>query len=44
MRLLCFALQDSLSNFAAGTMILFYEPFDEGDVIEAAGIMAWPAA
>ena len=33
-----FALQDSLSNFAAGAMILVYEPFDEGDVIEAAGI------
>lgn len=34
-----FALQDSLSNFAAGAMILFYSPFDEGDVIEAAGIV-----
>jgi len=33
-----FALQDSLSNFAAGAMILIYRPFDVGDVIEAAGI------
>ena len=32
-----FALQDSLSNFAAGMMILFYRPFDVGDVIEAGG-------
>jgi small conductance mechanosensitive channel len=33
-----FALQDSLSNFAAGAMILMYRPFDVGDVIEAAGV------
>ena len=33
-----FALQDSLSNFAAGAMILAYRPFDVGDVIEAAGV------
>jgi small conductance mechanosensitive channel len=33
-----FALQDSLSNFAAGAMILGYRPFDMGDVIEAAGV------
>ncbi|MEN8182550.1 MAG: mechanosensitive ion channel family protein [Myxococcota bacterium] len=33
-----FALQDSLSNFAAGAMILLYRPFDVGDVIEAAGV------
>jgi small conductance mechanosensitive channel len=32
-----FALQDSLSNFAAGMMILFYRPFDVGDVVEAGG-------
>jgi small conductance mechanosensitive channel len=32
-----FALQDSLSNFAAGAMILIYRPFDVGDFIEAAG-------
>jgi len=33
-----FALQDTLSNFASGLMILIYHPFDEGDVIEAAGV------
>jgi small conductance mechanosensitive channel len=33
-----FALQDTLSNFAAGMMILVYQPFDVGDVIEAAGV------
>ena len=32
-----FALQDTLSNFASGIMILIYKPFDTGDVIEAAG-------
>jgi len=33
-----FALQDTLSNFAAGMMILMYRPFDIGDLIEAAGV------
>lgn len=33
-----FALQDTLSNFASGLMILIYRPFDEGNLIEAAGI------
>jgi small conductance mechanosensitive channel len=33
-----FALQDSLSNFAAGAMILAYRPYDVGDLIEAAGV------
>lgn len=33
-----FALQDTLSNFASGIMILGYRPFDVGDVVEAAGI------
>lgn len=33
-----FALQETLGNFAAGAMILFYNPFDVGDVIEAAGV------
>jgi small conductance mechanosensitive channel len=32
-----FALQDTLSNFAAGAMILVYRPYDVGDMIEAAG-------
>lgn len=29
-----FALQDVLSNFASGIMILIYQPFDVGDTIE----------
>lgn len=33
-----FAVQDSLSNFAAGMMILGYRPFDVGDVVEVAGV------
>jgi len=33
-----FALQDTLSNFASGLMILFYRPFDVGDVVEAGGV------
>lgn len=32
-----FALQDTLSNFASGMMILMYRPFDIGDTIEAGG-------
>ena len=34
-----FALQDTLSNFASGMMILIYRPFDVGDLIEAGGVM-----
>jgi small conductance mechanosensitive channel len=34
-----FALQDSLSNLAAGFFILFYRPYDLDDVIEAAGVV-----
>ncbi len=33
-----FALQDSLSNFASGLMILMYRPFDVGDWVEAGGV------
>lgn len=33
-----FALQDSLANFAAGTMILVYAPYDVGDAVELAGV------
>ena len=31
------ALQGSLSNFAAGTMILFFRPFTKGDRVEVSG-------
>ncbi len=31
------ALKDSLSNFAAGVMLVFFKPFKNGDFIEAAG-------
>jgi small conductance mechanosensitive channel len=31
------ALKDSLSNFAAGVMLILYKPFKVGDYIEAAG-------
>ncbi len=34
-----FALQDTLSNFAAGVMILFYRPYDVGDFVSAGGVM-----
>ena len=33
-----FALQDSLSNFASGLMILMYRPFDVGDIVDAGGV------
>ena len=33
-----FALQDSLGNFASGLMILFFRPFDVGDVVDAGGV------
>jgi small conductance mechanosensitive channel len=33
-----FALQDSLSNFASGLMILIFRPFDIGDVVDAGGV------
>jgi small conductance mechanosensitive channel len=33
-----FALQDTLSNFAAGLLILVYRPFDVGDLVEAGGV------
>ncbi len=33
-----FALQDTLSNFASGLMILVYRPFDVGDLIEVSDV------
>ena len=32
-----FALQGTLSNFAAGIMILIYRPYDVGDLVDVAG-------
>jgi len=34
-----FALQGSLSNFAAGVMLIVFKPIKVGDFIEAAGVM-----
>jgi small conductance mechanosensitive channel len=34
-----FALQDTLSNFASGMLILIYRPFDVGDFVETGGVM-----
>jgi small conductance mechanosensitive channel len=34
---IAFALQNSLSNFASGILMLIYRPFDVGDVINVAG-------
>ncbi len=39
-----FALQGTLSNFAAGIMILFYRPYDLGDVVTASGVTGKVAA
>ncbi|MEA2116082.1 MAG: mechanosensitive ion channel [Thermodesulfobacteriota bacterium] len=36
--ILAFALRDSLSNFASGLMILFFRPFDIGDLVEIGGV------
>ena len=33
------ALQGSLSNFAAGVLMIFFRPFKVGDVIEGAGVL-----
>jgi len=35
--ILGFALQGTLSNFAAGIMILIYRPYDVGDFVDVAG-------
>jgi len=34
-----FALQDTLSNFASGLMILFYKPFDVDDWVDVSGVV-----
>lgn len=36
---IAFALQNSLSNFASGILILFYRPFDVSDVVVVAGVL-----
>jgi len=36
--IIAFALQDTLSNFAAGVMLLIYRPFDVGDSVEVGGV------
>lgn len=36
--ILGFALQETLSNFASGMLILAYRPFDVGDVVNAGGV------
>lgn len=33
------AFKDSLSNFAAGVMLIMFKPFTNGDFVEAAGVM-----
>ena len=35
---IAFALQDSLSNFASGILILIYRPFDVGDAVDVSGV------
>jgi small conductance mechanosensitive channel len=36
--ILAFAMQDTLSNLAAGLMIMINHPFDEGDSVDIAGV------
>jgi len=36
---IAFALQNSLSNFASGILMLLYRPFDTADTIKVAGIL-----
>ncbi len=36
---IAFALQNSLSNFASGILMLVYRPFDIGEVVDVAGVI-----
>lgn len=36
---IAFALQNSLSNFASGILMLIYRPFDIGEVVDVAGVI-----
>jgi len=36
---IAFALQNTLSNFASGLMIMFYKPFDVGDFVQTSEVM-----
>lgn len=36
--ILAFSLQNTISNFVSGLLILFQKPFDTGDEVEAAGV------
>ena len=36
---IAFALQNSLSNFASGILMLIYRPFDVGEMINVAGVL-----
>ncbi|BCX46558.1 mechanosensitive ion channel protein [Haloferula helveola] len=36
--IIAFALQDTLSNFANGVMLMIYQPFDVGDAVEIGGV------
>ena len=36
---IAFALQNSLSNFASGILMLVYRPFDMGDLVNVAGVL-----
>ncbi|MFT5193958.1 MAG: small conductance mechanosensitive channel [Cellvibrionaceae bacterium] len=36
-----FALQDSLSNFAAGVMIILFQPYKVGDMVEINGVTGY---
>ena len=36
---MAFALQDTLSKFASGLMIMFYKPFDVDDIVDVSGVV-----